>query len=101
MVIYSEKDGLLVFNVRVVPRASRNEILGEHDGTLRVRLAAPPVEGAANEALVRILAQAFNTPRDAISIVAGKSSKLKRVGVRGVSSEALLALGKLGSSNGP
>jgi uncharacterized protein len=101
MVIYTEKDGQLIFSVRVVPRASRTEILGEHDGALKVRLAAPPVDGAANEALVRILAQAFNTPRDAISIVAGKSSKVKRVAVRGVSSEALLELAKSGNSNGP
>jgi uncharacterized protein (TIGR00251 family) len=95
MIVYSERDGELIFSVRVVPRASRTEILGEHDGALKVRLAAPPVDGAANEALVRILAQAFNTPRDAISIVLGKSSKLKRVRVRGVSSEALLELAKL------
>ena len=101
MIEYSHKDGQLIFSVRVVPRASRTEILGEHDGALRVRLAAPPVDGAANEALVRILAQAFNTPRDAISIVAGKSSKLKRVGVRGVSSDALLALAEPSGSNGP
>jgi uncharacterized protein len=95
MISYSQRDGELIFSVRVVPRASRTEILGEHDGALKVRLAAPPVDGAANEALVRILAQAFNTPRGAISIVAGRSSKLKRVRVRGVSSEALLELAKL------
>ena len=94
MVAYLQHDGQLTFTVRVVPRASRSEIVGEHDGTLRVRLAAPPVDGAANEALVRLLAEAFNTSRDAISIVSGKSSKLKRVGVRGVSSDALLTLAR-------
>lgn len=55
MINYSEKDGTLTFNVRVVTRASRSEIVGEHDGALRVRIAAPPVEGAANEELVRLL----------------------------------------------
>ncbi len=83
MIIYQEKDGALIFKVRVVPRASRSEIVGEHDGALRVRIAAPPVDGAANEELVRTLASEFSVSRSAIEIVAGHSSKLKTVSVRG------------------
>jgi uncharacterized protein (TIGR00251 family) len=80
---YSEKDGNLTFTVRVVPRASRSEIVGEHDGDLRVRVAAPPVDGAANEALSRLLSGAFDIPRSAIEIIAGHSSKSKTVRMHG------------------
>ena len=83
MINYSEKDGALTFKVRVVPRASRSEIVGEHDGALRVRIAAPPVDGAANDELVRLLARAFGVPRSAIDITAGHASKLKTVRVAG------------------
>ncbi len=55
MINYSEKNGSLTFTVRVVPRASRSAIVGEHDGSLRVRIAAAPVDGAANEELIRTL----------------------------------------------
>ncbi len=52
-----EEDGALCFDVRVVPRASKSGVAGEHGGALRVRVAAPPVEGAANDELVRTLAK--------------------------------------------
>jgi uncharacterized protein (TIGR00251 family) len=83
MVDYSEKDGALVFSVRVVPRASRSEIIGEHDGALRVRLAAPPVDGAANEELVRTLARAFAVSRSAVEVISGHSSRSKRISIKG------------------
>ena len=78
-----EKDGKLLFRVHVTPRASRSEIVGEHNGALRVRLAAPPVEGAANEELVRTLASAFGLPTRTVEIVSGNSSRLKQVRVTG------------------
>jgi uncharacterized protein len=84
MINYTEKDGKLTFNVRVVPRSSRNEIVGEHDGALRVRLTAPPVEGAANAALVRTLAQAFDVSPGAVEIISGQSSRTKTVSIVGV-----------------
>jgi len=59
MIHYSEKDGCLTFQVYVVPRASRSEIAGEHNGGLRVRLAAAPVDGAANRELIAVLAKAL------------------------------------------
>src|SRR6266511_5449156 len=93
MINYSDKDGMLIFKVRVVPRASRSEIVGEHDGALRVRIAAPPVDGAANEELVRLLARAFKVSRSAVEISAGQTSKLKQVGVGGITPERLAALG--------
>jgi uncharacterized protein len=83
MINYSEKEGALTFKVRVVPRSSVSSIVGEHDGALRVRLAAPPVDGAANDELVRLLAVAFDLPRSAIEITAGHTSKSKTVRLRG------------------
>jgi uncharacterized protein (TIGR00251 family) len=82
MINYTDKDGKLIFKVRVVPRASRSELVGEHDGALRVRIAAPPVDGAANDELVRLLAQAFGVPRSAIDIT-GHAAKLKTVCIAG------------------
>ena len=92
MLRYTESDGAINFAVRVVPRASRSEIAGEHDGALRVRVAAPPVEGAANEELTRTLAHALKVPARAVEIVSGQHSKTKRVRVAGVDARRLLAL---------
>ena len=92
MIEYSEKNGSLIFSVRVVPRAAHSEIIGEHDGSLRVRLSSPPVNGAANEELMRILARALRVPRTSVAIIAGPTSKLKRVAIHGVAPEVLLAL---------
>ena len=83
MIRYSQHDRALIFAVRVVPRASRSEIGGEHDGALRVRIAAPPVEGAANRELTRLLAKSFKLPQNAVEIVAGANSKNKIVRVHG------------------
>ncbi|HEU4594504.1 MAG TPA: DUF167 domain-containing protein [Pyrinomonadaceae bacterium] len=85
-----EEDGALCFDVRVMPRASRSGVAGEHGGALRVRVAAPPVEGAANEELIRTLAKAFGVPARAVEIVSGLSSKNKRVRVHGASAAGLL-----------
>lgn len=92
MIDYSEKDGSLTFSVRVVPRASRSEIVGGHDGALRVRIAAPPVDGAANEELVRLLARKLGVSRSAIRIAGGHTSKLKLISVADISPEALASL---------
>jgi uncharacterized protein (TIGR00251 family) len=79
------RDGRLVFRVQVVPRASRSEVVGEHNGALRVRLAAPPVDGAANDELVKVLAKTFKVPRSSVTISGGHSSRLKQVSIDGVS----------------
>ena len=71
-------------NVHVFPRARKTEISGERDGALVVRVAAPPVEGAANEALIMFFADALGVPRRAIQIVSGQRSRQKRVVIAGV-----------------
>jgi len=70
--------------VRVIPRAHRTEISGIRDGALLVRVAAPPVEGAANEAVVDLLAAACRVPGRAIRLVAGESNRRKRIAIDGV-----------------
>ena len=62
-----------------MPRASRSEVVGEHNGALRVRIAAPPVDGAANDELIRTLAKTFRVPRSAVSIIGGQNGRHKRV----------------------
>jgi uncharacterized protein (TIGR00251 family) len=80
---YSQHDRCLTFAVRVVPRASHSEVGGEYDGALRVRIAAPPVKGAANRELTRLLAKVFKLPQNAIEIIAGANSKNKTVRIHG------------------
>jgi uncharacterized protein (TIGR00251 family) len=83
------------FEVRVQPRASRSEIAGEQEGALRVRLAAPPVNGAANEALVALLADLLGVPKRDIHIVTGMTSKRKLIEAHGVTPEQVHALQSL------
>jgi uncharacterized protein (TIGR00251 family) len=92
LINYSEKDGFLWFRVQVVPRASRSEIVGAYDETLRVRIAAPPVDGAANNELVRVIAKAFGVSRSAVEITAGLTAKRKELRIEGASPERLRAL---------
>jgi uncharacterized protein (TIGR00251 family) len=74
----------IVFSVRVVPRAGRTSIAGVRGDALLVRLAAPPVEGAANDALVAFLSTSFDRPKRDITLVSGHSSRDKRVAIAGL-----------------
>ena len=80
-----EKDGGIVFNVRIVPRASNSEIVGEYDGALKVRIAAPPVDGAANAELIKVLAKRFGIAKSDIEIIGGQTSKSKTVRIANLS----------------
>ncbi len=74
--------------VRITPRASRNEIAEVlHDGTIRIRLTAPPVEGKANEALINFLAKVLDVPRSHIEIVAGHTGRDKLVSIQDMDPE--------------
>ena len=78
--------------VRLQPRASANAIAGVRDGVVRVRVTAPPVDGAANDALVGLLAKALRIGRGRVSIVRGRTSRNKVVRVEGLTEEEALAL---------
>jgi len=83
---------LVELNVRVIPRAKKTELSGERDGALVVRVAAPPVEGAANEAVIDFLAHALGVPKRAVRIVSGERSRTKRVAIAGVTEAQIRAL---------
>jgi uncharacterized protein (TIGR00251 family) len=78
--------------VHVQPRASRSEIVGLHGAALKVRLQAPPVDGAANEALVKLLADRLGVPRRSVHVVAGATSRAKTVEIEGTTENAVRAL---------
>ncbi len=71
--------------VRVLPKSSRTEIVGMEDGTYRVKLTAPPVEGKANKALIELLAKRLRVGKGRIDIVSGGRSRLKTVRIYGLS----------------
>ncbi|MFI4989657.1 MAG: DUF167 domain-containing protein [Solirubrobacterales bacterium] len=77
--------------VRLIPRARANEISGERNGVLLVRVTAPPADGRANEALCRLIAKRAGVGVRSVSIVRGMSSREKVVRVEGISSEDLRA----------
>ncbi len=87
-----ERNGAVVFPVRVQPRASKDEIAGEIGGTLKVRLRAPAVEGRANEALIEFLARLLKTPKSAVRILSGDRSRTKRIEIGGVTGQQIQAL---------
>ncbi len=79
---------------QVQPRAKRTEVVGWHDDAIKIHLRAPPVDGAANDELVRFLAKQTGVPRSAITIVSGRTSRKKRILLEGVTeSEVLRAFG--------
>src|ERR1700682_890192 len=92
MVETQERDGAVIFTVRVQPRASKDEIAGEMDGALKIRLRAPAMEDRANEALIDFLAALLKTPRSAVSILSGERSRVKRIEIRGVTRQQILNL---------
>ena len=92
MIQCSEDNRGLTFAVRIVPRASRSEFAGEQSGALRVRVAAAPIEGAANQELIKLLAKTFKLPQKAVEIVAGAASKNKIVRIQGADATRLQQL---------
>lgn len=71
----------LTLNIRLQPRAARDEVIGAHGDRLKIRVSAPPVEGAANERLLSLLAREFGVPGSRVSLVTGARSRDKRVAV--------------------
>jgi hypothetical protein len=84
--------------VRLTPRASREEIVGLRDGVLQVRVTAPPVDGAANAALVRLLAKRLRVGRGAVRIVSGETARTKMIEVDGLTEDETAA--RLGGGAG-
>jgi uncharacterized protein len=89
--IKATKDGV-VLTLHIQPGAKKTEIVGLHGEALKIRLAAPPVDGKANEALLEFLAEKVGARRTALELVSGQTSRTKRVRIDGCSAEELRAL---------
>ena len=81
--------------MRVVPRASKSEIVGAHDGALKVRIASPPVDGAANAELIKVLAKACGVSKSEVEILSGQSSRTKQIKIANLAPEKFLQLAGL------
>ncbi len=79
----------ILVDVRVIPRAKKTEFAGMRDGALLIRVSAPPVEGAANDALVALFSERLRIPRRNIRIVAGEAGRRKRIEITGVSEQQI------------
>jgi uncharacterized protein (TIGR00251 family) len=86
-----ELPGAVILDVLVQPRASRTRAVGEHDGRLKIQLAAPPVDGEANRALVEFLAGALGIRKGDVAIERGETGRRKTIRVAGVSPAAVRA----------
>jgi uncharacterized protein len=84
--------GTLTFSVRLQPRASKDEIAGLMDGAIKIRLRAPTFENRANEALIEFLTALLKTAKSAVRIQSGAQSRSKRIEIRGVTRQQILAL---------
>ena len=84
--------GKVRVKVHVQPRASRSEIVGLHGDALKVRLNAPPVDGAANEALAELLAERLALPKRNVRILSGETSRAKVVEIDGATEDVVRAL---------
>lgn len=75
----------VTLSIRIQPRASKNELVRREDGGLKIRLTAPPVDGAANEALIRFLADTLSISKSQVEIISGHTSRDKIVRIHGTS----------------
>jgi uncharacterized protein (TIGR00251 family) len=91
MDVVEAKEGYFLLKVRVQPRSSRSGLVVEPDGRVRVALTAPPVGGAANQALCDYLAKVFDIPRRSLAVVRGDKAREKTVRIDGLSAEAARA----------
>ena len=90
MINFTEKDGAIFFNVKVAPRSSQSEIVGELGGALKIKLKSPPVDGAANAEFIKVLSKHFGVSKSEIEIVGGQTSKLKLIKISNLKSEKFL-----------
>ena len=80
-----------MLQIRLTPRAARDQVIGWEGDLLRVRVTAPPVEGRANDALIKLLARALDVPANRLCLVRGHKQRNKVVAVEGLSEEEILA----------
>ena len=76
-------------DVKVVPRSSKNEVVGKENGTYKIKLTAPPVEGKANDALIRLIGKKLGVPKRDVHISSGERSRRKSLTIQGLSAQAI------------
>lgn len=86
-------DGRLTLTLHIQPGAKKTEVAGEHGDALKIRLAAPPVDGKANAALLAFIAERLGVSKSAVTLKSGQTSRRKVVEVEGASAEAVRLLG--------
>jgi uncharacterized protein (TIGR00251 family) len=89
--VIRESPGGVTIDIRVIPRARRTAVAGTREDALLVRVAAPPVKGAANEVVLRYFAAALQVPIRSVTIVSGEHSRRKRLAIAGVGADAVRA----------
>jgi len=92
MIKFTESNERIVFSVRVIPRSSKTEVVGEHDGVLKIKLRSPPINGAANNELIRFLSKTLNVSRSDVEIISGQTARLKLVSVSGITREQIVPI---------
>lgn len=90
MLKVDENTNGVIFNIKVTPKSSKNEISGICDGVLKVKITAPPVGGAANRECIKFLAKSFGVKTSSVSIVKGEKSREKRISVMGMNKDDVL-----------
>jgi hypothetical protein len=85
-----EKDGNCSISLKVIPKSSRNQVVGVEGGVLKIKIQAPPVEGAANEAVVEFLSGIFKKPKSSILLMKGQLSRYKVIKIKGVRAKDVL-----------
>ena len=91
-IIDQPERGVVIFSVRVQSRASKDEIAGEMEGALKIRLQALALEDRANEAHIEFLAGLLKTPKSAVRILSGERNRTKRIAIQGVTKQQVLGL---------
>jgi len=91
MMAITENDGGVLLHLRVQPRASRNGLRRDADGRIRVAVTAPPAEGAANKAVIELIAKLLAVPKSTITVKAGERSREKTLSIAGLTHQELLA----------
>lgn len=90
MINFTENDGAIFFDVKVAPRSSQSGIVGELGDALKIKLKSPPVEGAANAELVKLLSKTFGIAKSEIEIISGQTSKSKQIKISNLTGERFL-----------
>lgn len=88
-------DGRITLTLHIQPGAKKTEFAGLHGEALKIRLAAPPVDGKANEALLRFIAEVLHLPKSAVTLKSGQTSRHKVLEVNGTTADAVAALSRI------